>query len=92
MPVRTRAGPRINPNPRVLEYVPIPLRVRALHRQEVELLVFQHEPDRDRDCPTRLPADHAELDLSVAGEAVFEVVIGDHESMTGGKLALCARA
>jgi hypothetical protein len=31
-------------------------------------------------------------DLAVAGEAVFEDVIGDHKSGTRGKLALCASA
>jgi hypothetical protein len=38
---------RINPKRRVLEYVPVPLYVRVLHRQKVELLAFRHEPDRD---------------------------------------------
>jgi len=40
----------------------------------------------------RLPADHADLDLEVAGKAVFEGVIGDHASRIRGKLALCASA
>ena len=39
-----------------------------LHGQK--LLAVQHEPDRDRDCLSRLPPDHAEPDLAVAGEAV----------------------
>ena len=51
----------------------VPMRFRALHGQEVELLAFEHEPDWGRDCPPGLPPDHADLDLAVAGEAVFEV-------------------
>jgi hypothetical protein len=58
-------APRINPNRRVLEHVFVPLRVGALNGQEVELFAFQHEPDWDRDCLPRLPADYADLDLAV---------------------------
>src|SRR5579863_9661794 len=68
-------APCINSNGWVLQHVSVPLRVRTLHGQEVQLFVFQHEPDRNRDCLPRLPADHAELDLAVAGEAFFEVVL-----------------
>src|ERR1017187_4233572 len=49
--------------------------LRALHGQKVELLAFQNEPDRNRDCLPGLSPDHANLDLPVAGEAVFEVVL-----------------
>ena len=48
---------RINPNRRILENVLVPLRVRALHGQEIELLAFQHEPNRDRDRAPGLPAE-----------------------------------
>jgi len=68
---RLRA-PRINANLRVPERVLLPLRVRALHGEKVELLSFQHEPDRNRDCLPGLPTNHADLDLAVAGEAVSE--------------------
>src|ERR1700688_1926726 len=61
--------PRINPDRRVLEHVLVPLRLRALHWQEVDLFPFQHEPDWDRDRLPGLPADHADLNLAVAGEA-----------------------
>src|ERR1035437_3446697 len=58
-----------------MKHVLIPPRLRTLHREQVELLAFQHEPDRDGDRAPGLPPDHADLDLSVAGEAVFEVVL-----------------
>src|ERR1035438_1970211 len=66
---------RINPNRRILQDVLIPLRPRAVHGQKIQTLAFQHEPDRDRDCLPRLPPDHANLDLAVAGEAFFEAVL-----------------
>src|SRR5882762_2619655 len=65
---------RIDANRGVLEHVLVPLRFRALHGQKVNLLTFQDEPDRDRDRPPGLPPDHADLDLAVAGEAVFQRV------------------
>src|SRR5271169_1689274 len=36
----------------------------------------QNEPTRDGDRSPRLPTDDADLDLAVAGEAVFEAVLG----------------
>jgi hypothetical protein len=64
---------RINPNRRVGKYVPVPLCLRALHGEQVQLLAFEHEPDGDRDC--FLPI-HADFDLAVAGEAGIEAVHG----------------
>ena len=63
---------RIDANLPVPEHVPVSLRVGAPHWQQVQRLAFRHEPDRDRDCLPRLPTDDADLDLAVAGEAVFE--------------------
>src|ERR1019366_7917833 len=68
-------APRINPNRLVLKHVPVPLRVGAAHGQKVELLALQHGPDRNRNCISGLPAEHADLDLAVAGEAGFERVL-----------------
>ena len=67
-----RGASRINPNRPVPEHVPVPLSVRALNREEVELFAFQNEPDWNRDGASRPPSDHADLDLAVAGEAVSE--------------------
>src|SRR5713101_3108235 len=67
-------SPRINLNRWVLKHILVPLRVRALHGQEVELLAFQDEPDRDRNFLPRLPSDHADFNLAVPGQAFFEIV------------------
>ena len=45
-----------------------------MHGQEIQFLVLQDEPDRNGTCPPRFPSDHADLDLAVAREAVFESV------------------
>jgi hypothetical protein len=63
---------RINSNRWVLEHVPIPLRIRAVHRQQVELIAIQNKPDRNRDGLSRISADHAELDLAVARKTFSE--------------------
>ena len=62
----------VNPNRRVFDHVSVPLRVRTLDRQEVQLLSFRHEPNWNRDRASRFPADQADLDLAIAGEAAFE--------------------
>lgn len=59
----------------MLEHVLVPMSVRALHRQQVELLTFQNELDRDRNCLPRLPTDDADFDLLVTTEATLEVVL-----------------
>jgi hypothetical protein len=41
----------------------------------IKLLAFEHEPDRSRDRPLGLPANHTEVDPAVAGEAVSEVIL-----------------
>ena len=43
--------------------VSIPLRFRAVHREQIECVALEYEPDRDRDCLPRFPADHADFDL-----------------------------
>ena len=58
-PLRARC---INPNLRVLEQVPVPLRLGTKHRQKVNGLAFWHEPDRNRACLPGLSSDHADLD------------------------------
>ena len=68
-------APHAIENRRVLEHVLVPLRVRALHGQEVELVPFQNEPDRDGDCASGLSPDHADLDLAVSGKAFFEAIL-----------------
>src|SRR5438477_9230593 len=50
-------------------------RVLALNGKEIDLFAFQHEPNRNRNCLSGLPADDADLDLAVASEAIFEVVL-----------------
>jgi hypothetical protein len=64
-----------NPDLPMTQQVLVPLRIRTLYWQEVEFVSFKHEPDRDRDCAPGLPADDADLDLAVAVEAVFQVVV-----------------
>jgi hypothetical protein len=39
---------------------------------------MQSHPDWNRDCLPRLPPDHADLDLSVAGEAVLQSIHARH--------------
>jgi hypothetical protein len=67
------ASPWNRPNRGVLERVPVPLRIRALHGQKVGLFALEDETHRNRDRPSRLPADHADLDLAAAGEVIFEI-------------------
>src|ERR1022692_4387760 len=50
--------------------------------QQVKSPAFQQEPDWDRNLLPRLPADRADPDLAVAGEAVFEVVLRSWHSPT----------
>jgi hypothetical protein len=59
-----------------MQHVSVPLRVRSAHWQQIQLFAFQHEPDGDRNCLPGFSADHGDLDLAVAVEAVFEVVLG----------------
>ena len=40
-----------------------------------QVIAFKHEPDRNRDCASGASSDHADLDLAVAGKALFEVVL-----------------
>jgi hypothetical protein len=68
LPSRTS---RINSNLRVLEHVLIPLRIRSSNVQEVQSVAFDNEPDPIRDYLPGLPADDAEFDLAVPGEAIF---------------------
>jgi hypothetical protein len=65
------APSRINPNLLVLEHVAIPLGVRTPNGQQIKSVAFSDEPDRIRDCRAGLSADDCQLDLAVAGEAVF---------------------
>ena len=74
LPGILRPRSRIDPESTGSEHVLVPLRLRALHWQQVQLLAFQHEPDGNGDRLPGLPADDADLDLAVAGEAFFEAV------------------
>ena len=62
--LRVRA-PRINPNLRVLEDIPIPLRIGAVDWQELELFAFRNEPDRIADDLAGFPADNAQPNLAI---------------------------
>jgi hypothetical protein len=47
-------------------------------RQKIKFIPFQHEPDGNGDRMLGLPADHTDLDLSVVGEVVLQIVILRH--------------
>ena len=68
-----RASTRIDGFLRTLA---VPLRFGTTDWQQVELVALKHEPDRNRDGLPSLPANHAELDLTVSGKAFFKVLLG----------------
>jgi len=58
-----------------------------------EVLPFQHEPGGNGDRVPGLPADPTDLNLAVAGEAVFEVILlrDWHTTLLGRTFYLSAR-
>src|SRR6266496_1187805 len=65
---------RVDANLRILKYVLVPLRLGSAHRKQEQFVAFEDKPDRMRDYSPRIPADYAQFDLPVAGEAVFQIV------------------
>jgi hypothetical protein len=49
----------INPNLRDLEHIPVPL-TRSLDSQQIQFVILQDKPDRNRDRTPGLPADRAD--------------------------------
>ena len=52
----------------------VPLRLRTVHRQEVQGIIGEHEPDRDRDRTSRFSAGNADRDLSIPDKAFFQTI------------------
>src|SRR6267154_354271 len=63
------------PDPAVAEQVLVPLRVRALYRQQIQFVSFKHEPDGTGDGFPRLSADDADLDLTILRKTSFQFFI-----------------
>src|SRR5215469_3994009 len=69
-----RCAASVDANRRVLEHVLVPLRIGALHRHEVERVVFEHEPYRIAYLTSRLSSCHRDLDFAITRKAIFQVI------------------
>src|SRR5579871_529572 len=61
----------IDPNRGILLRVLVPLRIRALNRQQIKFVAFQYEPDWIGDCTSRLSSRNSNLDFAISRKPVF---------------------
>ena len=63
------------PHLRILQHILVPLRIRALNRHQIKLIVFRDEPHRDGNRAARFSAGDGDLNFSISGKLVFQRII-----------------